>query len=87
MNTGHLWELKIVPAEHDLVSLLLISFNSDKGSVVSPAVGIDCKNGNNSSYVSVLESFKMLKILTLHFFVYNLKVLKYTTVNPSSVEA
>lgn len=44
MNNGHLWELIIAPAEHDLVNLLLISLNPDKGSAVSPAVGIDCKS-------------------------------------------
>lgn len=41
-NNGHLWELKTVPVESNLVNLLLIILKPDKGSVVSPAVGIDC---------------------------------------------
>lgn len=43
-DMNNLWELKIVPAEHDHVNLLFIILNPDKGSVVSPAAGIDCKS-------------------------------------------
>lgn len=42
-DMNNLWELKIVPAEHDHVNLLFITLNPDKGSAVSPAAGIDCK--------------------------------------------